>query len=81
LQKRYHYIFACNIAKGRPIFKIVLLTDLAENFYQSGNKIYQDTSNVSLLATLPCEILMSEKQHYPEIYIVINDTSQGSVAV
>ena len=32
------------------------------------------------VATLPCEIWMSEKWHQSEICIVINDKSQGSIA-
>jgi len=32
------------------------------------------------ITTLPCEILMSENKQKFEIYIVINDKSQGTVA-
>jgi len=32
------------------------------------------------VATLPCEILLSEKWRKSEICIVINDTSPGSIA-
>jgi len=32
------------------------------------------------VATLPCEILMSQKCRQSEIRIVINDKSQGSIA-
>ena len=32
------------------------------------------------VATLPCEISMSEKWHHSEIHIAIDDESQGSIA-
>ena len=32
------------------------------------------------VATLPCEIWMSEKWHHSEIHIAINDESQGNIA-
>jgi len=32
------------------------------------------------VATLPCEILMSEKQKQPGVYSVIYDISQGMIA-
>jgi len=44
----------------------------------SSNKISHHTSN--RVATLPCGILVLEKQQQPETYIVINDISQGKVA-
>jgi len=58
-------------------FKILSPTDLTVNFSQSNNKISYHTSNV---ATLPCEILMSEKQQQYETCIMINDTTQHSAA-
>ena len=36
--------------------------------------------SLKCVTTLPCEILMSEKQQQPETCTVINDKSQGSVA-
>ena len=38
-------------------------------------------SHLKRVATLPCEILMSEKHKQPEVYHVIYDISQGIIAM
>jgi len=50
---------SAKFAKCKLIFKILLLRDLAVNFEQSYNKTYIPP-RLKRIATLPCEILMSE---------------------
>jgi len=53
-----------------PIFESLSLTDLAINFSKAVIKYHTTPQRV---ATLACEILMSEKkQQQPETYIMIN---------
>ena len=42
--------------------------------------MFKSPPRLKHVATLPCEIRMSEKWHQSEICIVINDKSQGSIA-
>jgi len=49
-----------------------------KSFYKRSPK--NISSQLKRVATLPREILMSEKQCQPEACVMVNDTSQGSVA-
>ena len=42
--------------------------------------MFKYSTCLKYVATLPCEIRMSEKWHHSEIRIAINDESQGSIA-
>ena len=60
-----------------------ILTDF-QTFFQCSKFATTSCLNVPLclkhVGTLPCEIWMSEKWRQSDIYIVINDKSQGSIA-
>jgi len=59
-------------------FQFFLPADLAVNFWKA--IIQYISPQLKRVATLPCEILMSEKQKQPETCIVINYASQRSVS-
>jgi len=58
-------------------FQTSFTNRLSGKFLTKDNKI--GLLHFKRVATLPCEILMSEKQQQPETCIMINDTSQHSV--
>jgi len=76
--KKYHSIFGSNFAE--------MLTDFQNSFANklsskcSAKQLYNISPNLKCVATLHCETMMSEKHKQRETCIIINDTSQRSVA-
>jgi len=73
-KKTKHQTLAHNFTKYQPIFKLFFTDGLNSKF---ATKFPPRLKHV---ATLPCEIRMSEKWRQSDICIVINDESHGSIA-
>ena len=61
-----------------PIFKIFFTSGLSNKL--ATNSCLNIPPHLKHVATLPCEIWMSEKWHHSEIHIAINDELQSSIA-
>jgi len=77
-KKQRHQTFAHNYTKYEPIFKTFFTDGLGGKF--ATKSCLNIPPRLKYVATLPCEILLSEKWRKSEICIVINDTSPGSIA-
>ena len=71
-------IFASHFAKCWSIFENSFTNRLSSKFI--GILLWNVSPYLKSVATLPCEILMSEKNKQPEVYNVIYDISQGIIA-
>jgi len=78
VKKTRHQPLGHNFTKYYPIFKKNFTGGLGSKF--TSNSHLNIPPRFKHVATLPCEIWMSEKWHYSEIHIAINDESQGSIA-
>jgi len=77
-KKTRHQTLGHNFTNYYPIFKIFFTSRLGSKF--TTNSCLNIPPRCKHVATLPCEIWMSDKWHHSEIRITISDESQGSIA-